>query len=154
MPSRAELVVRVSEGMHLASAYGLLIHQAIADRLNFIPTDLRCLDAVRGEPRLTAGRLAEITGLSTSATTAALDRLERRGFIRRLRDDLDRRRVFVVSTGLHEEESARQLAPLDAAAGKIMVGYDDAQLTLIADFLDELNAAHAPLVHQHAAAAR
>ena len=106
------------------------------------------------EPRLTAGRLAVITGLSTSATTAALDRLERRGFIRRLRDDLDRRRVFVVSTGLREEESARLFAPLDAVAAEIMGAYDDAQLTLIADFLDELNAAHARLVRQRASAAR
>ena len=154
MPSRAELVGRVSEGMHLASANGSLVHQAIADRLGLIPTDLRCLDAVGREPRLTAGRLAVITGLSTSATTAALDRLERRGFIRRLRDDLDRRRVFVVSTGLREEESARLFAPLGAVAAEIMGAYDDAQLTLIADFLDELNAAHARLVRQRAAAAR
>jgi DNA-binding MarR family transcriptional regulator len=140
--------------MHLATAYGLLFHEAIADQLGLIPTDLRCLDAVRGEPRLTAGRLAEITGLSTSATTAALDRLERRGIIRRLRDDVDRRRVFVVSTGLHEEERARLLAPLDAAAGEVMGAYDDAHLTLIADFLDELNAAHARLVSQRAATER
>jgi DNA-binding MarR family transcriptional regulator len=140
--------------MRLASGYGLLFHQAIADQLGLIPTDLRCLDAVRGEPRLTAGRLAEITGLSTSATTAALDRLERRGFIRRLRDDVDRRRVFVVSTGRHEEETARLLASLDATAGEVMGAYDDAQLTLIADFLDELNAAHARLVRQRAATAR
>jgi DNA-binding MarR family transcriptional regulator len=154
MPSRAELVGRVSEAMHLASAYGLAIQHVVADRLGLIATDLRCLDAVRSEPRLTAGRLAEITGMSTSATTAALDRLERRGFIRRLRDDVDRRRVFVVSTGQHEEESARLFAPLDAAAAEIMVGYDDAQLTVIADFLDELNAAQARLVRHGSATAR
>jgi DNA-binding MarR family transcriptional regulator len=154
MPSRAELVGRVSEAMHLASAYGRATERAIADRLGLIPTDLRCLDAVRSEPRLTAGRLAEITGMSTSATTAALDRLERGGFIRRLRDDVDRRRVFVVSTGQHEEESARLFAPLDAAAAEIMQGYDDAQLTLIADFLDELNGARGRLIRQTSTATR
>ena len=132
--------------MHLASAYGVLIQQSIADRLGLIPTDLRCLEAVRREPRLTAGRLAGITGMSTSATTAALDRLERRGFIRRLRDDVDRRRVFVVSTGQQEEESARLLAPVDAVAAEIMERYDEAQLTLIADYLDALNAAQARLL--------
>lgn len=154
MPSRAELVGRVSEGLHLASAYGVLIQQSIADRLGLIPTDLRCLEAVRREPRLTAGRLAEITGMSTSATTAALDRLERRGFIRRLRDDVDRRRVFVVSTGQQEEESARVLARVDAAAAEIMERYDDAQLALIADYLDALNAAQARLLDRRSAPAR
>jgi DNA-binding MarR family transcriptional regulator len=153
MPSRAELVGRVSEGIHLASAYAVLTQQSIADRLSLIPTDLRCLEAVRREPRLTAGRLAEITGMSTSATTAALDRLERRGFIRRLRDDVDRRRVFVVSTGQLEEESTRLLAPVDTVAAEIMERYDDAQLMLIADFLDALNAAQARLLDHPSAPA-
>ena len=148
MPSRAELVGRVSEGMNLASSFGVLIQQSVADRLGLIPTDLRCLEAVRREPRLTAGRLAEITSMSTSATTAALDRLEHRGFIRRVRDDVDRRRVFVVSTGQLEEESARLLAPLDAVAAEIIERYDDAQLTLIGDFLDALTAAQAQLLHR------
>jgi DNA-binding MarR family transcriptional regulator len=140
--------------MHLASAYGVVTQQSIAERLGLIPTDLRCLEAVRREPRLTAGRLAEITGMSTSATTAALDRLERRGFIRRLRDDVDRRRVFVVSTGQQEEESARALARVDAVAAEIMERYDDAQLTVIADFLDALNTAQARLLDQRSSPAR
>ena len=154
MQSRAELVGRVSEAMNRASAYGALIQQSISDRLGLIPTDLRCLEAVRREPRLTAGRLAEMTGMSTSATTAALDRLERRGFIRRLRDDVDRRRVFIVSTGQQEEESARVLAPLDAIAAEIMERYDEVQLTLIADFLDALSAAQARLLDRRSAPAR
>jgi DNA-binding MarR family transcriptional regulator len=151
MSSRAELVGRVSEGVHLASAYGLLMQQSLANRLGLISTDLRCLEAVRREPRLTAGRLAEITGMSTSATTATLDRLERRGFIRRVRDDVDRRRVFIVSTGQQEEESARIRAPLDDAAAEIMERYDEAQLALVADFLDALNAAQARLLDRRSA---
>jgi DNA-binding MarR family transcriptional regulator len=134
--------------MRRASTYGLLIHQAIADQLGLHPTDLKFLDAARGEPQLTPGRLAEITGLSTSATTAALDRLERRGFIRRVRDEQDRRRVFVVSTGQHETETARLFSPLATATMAIMDGYDDTQLALIADFLERLNAANERLISQ------
>lgn len=152
MSSRAQLVGRLSELMRRASTYGLLIHQAIADQLGLIPTDLKCLDAARGEHQLTAGRLAEITGLSTSATTAALDRLERRGFIRRIRDEHDRRRVFVVSTGQHEAEATRLFSPLAAATTAIMENYDDEQLALIADFLERLNAANQRLVSQRAEA--
>jgi DNA-binding MarR family transcriptional regulator len=147
-----QVVGRLSELMRRAATFGLLIHQAIADHLGLIPTDLKCLDAARDEHRLTAGRLAEITGLSTSATTAALDRLERRGFVRRIRDEHDRRRVFVVSTGQHEAETARLFAPLSAATTAIMDDYDDAQLALIADFLERLNAASEQLVRQRAEA--
>jgi DNA-binding MarR family transcriptional regulator len=150
LSSHAELVDRLSELMRRASTYGLLIHQSIADQLGLIPTDLKCLDAARGERQLTAGRLAEITGLSTSATTAAVDRLERRGFIRRVRDEHDRRRVFVVSTGQHETETARLFSPLAAATAEIMDEYDDDQLAFLAHFLERLNAANERLIGQQA----
>jgi DNA-binding MarR family transcriptional regulator len=134
--------------MRQASACGLLIHRAIADRLDLIPTDLKCLDAARDEPRLTAGRLAELTGLSTSATTAALDRLERRGFVTRVRDEGDRRRVFVESTGRHEAEAARLLAPLAESSRTLLAGYDDDQLALLVDFVSKLNDANRAILTQ------
>jgi DNA-binding MarR family transcriptional regulator len=142
LSSRAELTDRLMDLMRQASAYGLLIHQAIADRLGLIPTDLKCLDAAGTEQQLTAGRLAELTGLSTSATTAALDRLERRGFVARVRDEADRRRVFVASTGQHEAEVDRLFAPLAQASRELLAHYNDAQLTLLVDFLTRLNQAN------------
>jgi DNA-binding MarR family transcriptional regulator len=47
---------------------------------------------------MTAGRLADETGLSTGAMTTALDRLERAGYARRVRDPGDRRRVCIELT--------------------------------------------------------
>jgi DNA-binding MarR family transcriptional regulator len=134
--------------MRQASAYGLLIHRAVADRLGLIPTDLKCLDAARDEPRLTAGRLAELTGLSTSATTAALDRLERRGFVTRVRDEGDRRRVFVESTGRHEAEATRLFAPLAESSRAVLSGYDEDQLALLVDFVSKLNDAKRAILTQ------
>jgi DNA-binding MarR family transcriptional regulator len=141
VPSRAELTGQVLAVVGWSPARGLLVHQAVADRFALIPTDLRCLAAAREEPQLTAGKLAEMTGLSTSATTAALDRLERRGFITRVRDKADRRRVIVVSTGRHEDEVARHFAPLTEACRELLAGYDDHQLAALADFLTKLTAA-------------
>ncbi|HVV23314.1 MAG TPA: MarR family transcriptional regulator [Pseudonocardiaceae bacterium] len=146
MSSRAEVLTGLSELMRRASTYRLLIHQTIADRLGLGMTDLKCLDAARNVPNLTPSRLAEITGLSTSATTAALDRLERRGFVRRIRDDHDRRRVFVASTGRHEAETATLFAPLTTATTAILDTYTDEQLSLIADFLERFNAVGEQLV--------
>jgi DNA-binding MarR family transcriptional regulator len=146
LSSREQKFDWISELMRRASTYGLLIHQAIADELGLGPTDLKCLDAARGERRLTAGRLAEITGLSTSATTAALDRLERRGFIQRERDEHDRRRVFVVSTGEHEAQTERLFAPLATESRALLDNYDDEQLQLIADFLERLDGVNRRLI--------
>ena len=50
--------------------------------------------ALRGP--LTAGRLADLTGLTSGGVTNVLDRLERAGLVQRRRDPADRRKVIVV----------------------------------------------------------
>jgi DNA-binding MarR family transcriptional regulator len=71
---------------------------AVADALGLNRTDMRCVDALERTGPMTAGQLAETTGLTSGAMTTALDRLERAGFVRRIRDDQDRRRVLVQIT--------------------------------------------------------
>lgn len=69
--------------------------QAVAEALGLNRTDMRCLDTIHREGRVSAGALAAVTGLTSGAMTAAVDRLERRGFVRRVSDPSDRRRVLV-----------------------------------------------------------
>jgi DNA-binding MarR family transcriptional regulator len=59
---------------------------------------MRCLDVIQREGPVPAGRLADETGLTTGAITTVLDRLERAGYARRVRDADDRRRVLVELT--------------------------------------------------------
>src|SRR6266849_3407784 len=79
--------------------------QAVADTLGLNRTDMRCIDILEREGRLTAGRLADRTGLTSGAVTTVIDRLEAAGYARRVRDTGDRRRVYVEIT-----EGARQRA--------------------------------------------
>jgi DNA-binding MarR family transcriptional regulator len=72
--------------------------QAVAEALGLNRTDMRCLDVLQREGPVTAGRLADQSGLSAGAMTTALDRLERAGYARRVRDSHDRRRVLVEMT--------------------------------------------------------
>jgi DNA-binding MarR family transcriptional regulator len=72
--------------------------QAVADAIGINRTDLRCLDVIQREWPVSAGRLAEQMGLTTGAITTVLDRLERAGYARRVRDQNDRRRVLVEPT--------------------------------------------------------
>ena len=124
----------------------LLVHQAIAERLGLGLSDLKALDLAgwAGGP-VTAGRIAEATGLSTSAVTTLLDRLEGAGFIERRRDAADRRRVFVASTGKREREVAQAFQPLQRATRELLAGYTAGELELITGFLGHLEAVMAEL---------
>jgi len=139
--SRRDLVGAIGEQLRLQSGLALVLHQAVAERFGLNPTDLKCLDVAVREPDLTAGRLAELTGMSTSAVTALLDRLERRGFIERRRDPGDRRRVYVHSTGRHEQALSEAFAPLAADTFAILDEYDEQQLRVIHDLLERLTGA-------------
>jgi DNA-binding MarR family transcriptional regulator len=111
--------------------------QAVADAAGINRTDMRCLDVLTREGRVTAGRLAEETGLTAGAMTTALDRLERRGFVRRVRDDADRRRVLVEV--LPEAfEGAEDLYAEQIALGERMYRrYTREQLELLLEFTRE-----------------
>src|SRR5207237_635619 len=50
--------------------------QAVADTVAMNRTDMRLIDLLEREGRLTAGELAAGTGLTTGAITTAIDRLE------------------------------------------------------------------------------
>ena len=82
---RDELLAELAQVSREGASRALMLHQAVADRFGLGPSDIKCLDLARDEPDLTAGRVAEATGLSASAVTSVLDRLETAGFIERVR---------------------------------------------------------------------
>ncbi len=132
---RAHLQQAVGEhfGRQL-SAYTLMFHQAVANRLGLNVTDLKCLDLARGETRLTPGRLAELTGLTTAAVTSILDRLEQAGFVRRERDPRDRRKILVRPLSGRAEEVARLFAPLNQAMTRLLEQYTTEELAFLDAF--------------------
>src|ERR1700740_2764995 len=81
--------------MRKSSAQGTLFAQAVADQAGISSSDMDCMDFLNMEGRMTAGRLAELTGLTNGAITGVIDRLEKAGFVRRERDETDRRKVFI-----------------------------------------------------------
>ena len=98
------------------SARTVLFHEAFASWLGLNATESKCLDlVVRAEGTLTAGRLAEQTGLTTGAITGVLDELERAGYIRREKDDRDRRQVLVRAQPERLKEAQELMLPFEAA---------------------------------------
>jgi len=104
--------VRASAPTRRALVFALLdlgadidaVGQAAASVIGINQTDLICLNALFRDGPMSAGSLANAIGLTTGATTTAIDRLERSGYARRRGDPNDRRRVLIEAS----EEGARQ----------------------------------------------
>jgi DNA-binding MarR family transcriptional regulator len=129
--------------------------QAVADALGMNRTDMRCLDVLEREGAVTAGRLAEATGLTSGAMTVALDRLERAGYARRVRDSSDRRRVLVEATPQAAQDAAQFFGEHAEAAERLYRRYTTEQLELLLEFAREnreFNEAHAAQVERETAA--
>ncbi|GAB2957065.1 MarR family transcriptional regulator [Amycolatopsis acidiphila] len=112
-PVPPEVLQRFAELGREGSTLAVLRHARIAERMGLSGTDHKALDlASRADGPLTAGRIAQLTGLSTGAVTGVIDRLERAGFVRRVRDTQDRRKVLVEILPMDEE----RYAPLFSSA--------------------------------------
>src|SRR5690348_17850934 len=95
-------------GVYRSYLTAVVLHgQAAADALGQNPTDLYALNALELAGPLTTGVLAERIGLSQSATTRLVDRLERAGWVSRGPDPADRRRVVVTAVPVPEEEDEK-----------------------------------------------
>lgn len=108
----------------------------VGRKLELNSTDLRCLDWL-SETAMSAGELAEATGLSSAATTSLLDRLERRGFVQRERDTVDRRKVLVRMTPEGEQIVGGLYGPLATDGSRGLAKFTDAELEKVLDFLGE-----------------
>lgn len=106
-------------------------------------TDLRALiallDAGRAGRRATPGWLGEQLGLNSAGTTTLIDRLERLGHVRRVRDTRDRRKVFLEVTPDAVELGWSFFGPQIGAMVAGMRSFTDAELTAVGRFLDAMS---------------
>lgn len=131
---RQGLVAALGAALREVSGLGVLYSHAVAARVGLAPTDLECLGYLADGP-VSAGALAEATRLTTGAITGVIDRLERAGFATRQADPADRRRVLVQATPAAMGRVAPLYAPLEQAALGALQDYNDAELSLLLDFL-------------------
>jgi DNA-binding MarR family transcriptional regulator len=67
----------------------------VADRVGMGWTDLQALYVLANHGPATPTELARRVNLTSGSASRMIDRLERAGFVRRVRDDHDRRRVLI-----------------------------------------------------------
>ncbi len=135
MNKREEIIQAIIEKRREMSTETIMFHQAVADVLGLHITDHKCLDLIRQYGAMPAGRLAELTGLTTGAVTGIIDRLEEAGYVRRTDDPKDRRRIIVEPTKNKKWERSIEaiFIPLHERMHKLLSSYSDSELALLLD---------------------
>jgi DNA-binding MarR family transcriptional regulator len=112
-------------------------YDAVADQLGLHATDLACLVSLRDRRRATAGELATELGLTTGAVTRVIDRLHKGGFVQRLRDPHDGRRVIIALRPEAERDVVGLFAGQAAQITESSAALSEPQLRFLLDFVRE-----------------
>jgi DNA-binding MarR family transcriptional regulator len=92
---RAELLRELEAAGRAQSAATVMYHSALAARRGLSATEEKAIDLLDRFGPLTAGELARHAGLAPASVTGLVDRLERKGFARRLPHPRDGRSILV-----------------------------------------------------------
>lgn len=125
------------------------VTQHFAGEHDLQPVDIEALVAImsaegRGDP-LTPGRLRMHLGLSSGGTSYVVDRLERAGHVRRVRDHPDSRVVHLHHTEQGRATGLQYFQPLAQRMHAVMDGFSTEELAVVRRFL--LGAADALRAH-------
>ena len=142
--SRQALIAEAGNAMQAYQRSTQALDDAIGRALRLNPTDLRCLDWLVDGPK-SAGQVSEATGLSSAATTTLIDRLEQKGFVQRVRDPGDRRRVLVELSPEGAERVGEYYGPMVREGSELLRNLSAEQIEVMRDWLvaaRELTARH------------
>ena len=107
-------------------------------RLGLGASDHKFIGILSGTGPITAGQLADLTGLTTGAVTGVIDRLEKAGFVRRDRDPGDRRRVIIRPLPEARATIAPHMESIARATLALYSRYSEQELTLVFQYLAEV----------------
>lgn len=134
-PSREELLAELGAAGRAHSNAAVMYHAAISARMGLSAVEEKTIDLLQRSGPLSAGELVELTGLAPASVSGLVDRLEQKGFARRVKDPKDRRRVHVEIDPTVDARFAPLFAPFAARLADLYAEYSDAELRLILDFL-------------------
>jgi DNA-binding MarR family transcriptional regulator len=138
---RRRSTTAIKESLRELSIQLSLLNHQVGGRLGVKDADFDCLDLINRYGPMSPSALARRAGQHPATMTGVLDRLERAGWIARERDPADRRAVQVHALKERNTEIFQLYTGMNAAMDDLCAGYDEAQLELLAGFLDRVAAA-------------
>jgi DNA-binding MarR family transcriptional regulator len=133
--SRREILEELARVGREHSDATVLFHASIASLLDLHATDYKVLGILERSGPLSAGEIARRSGLATASVTNLIDRLEQKGFVRRVADPTDRRRVMVEAIADRLTGARSLFASTRRSLAQLYDRYSDRDLAIIADFL-------------------
>jgi DNA-binding MarR family transcriptional regulator len=134
-PSRQEILDTLAKVGREHSDATVLFHASIASLLDLHTTDYKVLGILERVGPMSAGEIAEQSGLANASVTNLIDRLEQKGFVRRVADPADRRRVMVEAIADRLTNARTLFASTRRSLAQLFDRYSDADLSVITDFL-------------------
>ncbi|MFF3488456.1 MarR family winged helix-turn-helix transcriptional regulator [Streptomyces sp. NPDC002701] len=122
-------------------ATSMIAQQEMAQRLGLNVSDLTCFGYVleAGENHPTAGDLAHRLHVTTGAVTGIVNRLERAGYVTRLPDPADRRRVRIAALPAAVARVTALYGPYYARLGEQFADYSPAEIAVLNDWFTRTN---------------
>jgi len=134
--SKTELKRRALLAVSNYGAHLTLFRNAVSAWAGLNASDTECLFVLFLQGMATPSELARHTGLTSGATTAMLDRLERAGLIERRPNPKDRRGSLIAPTPASAEKMAAWFQSARQAQAKLIARYSTSELELIVDVLE------------------
>src|SRR5512141_1190741 len=119
-PTKADLQKAVILAARDHGIQSVLFRNLIAERLGLNVTDMECLGLLFHRRVASPSELARHTGLTSGATTAMLDRLERSGLIQRQPNPNDRRGTLITLLQSGIDKAAPWFASVREAEQKLV----------------------------------
>src|SRR3984957_16307496 len=140
-PSQADerdaLVEQLQFLGQMSSTEAALFHHHAAAANGLGITDSKALSTLTQEGSMTAGELARRLGLTTGAVTNVIDRLVRAGFVRRVADPQDRRKVIVEADLANLEKLGQVYDSVADAFQKLHEQYTIEELRFLIDYFTQ-----------------
>ena len=113
-----------------------LFRNAMSEWAGLNVTDMECLRHLFNKGIATPTELSRHTGLTSGATTAMLDRLEKAGLIERRPNPDDRRGTLITPAKSAAEKAASWFESARNAQDELVSSYSESELEIIADVFE------------------